>query len=73
MPKQNIELNDFTGGLFTEHTGLNAPANTAQEIDNFIIEKTGGITKRGGLDQTADIDDSVLGTGSGSQGPVKFT
>lgn len=41
---------NFTGGLNTEATPLNFPENSAQEIDNFDLFRTGEVKRRLGLD-----------------------
>ena len=42
--------NNFTGGLKTEHTGLNFPENAATETFNCIYDKVGNVERRLGFD-----------------------
>lgn len=51
MPKQSqrAEVNNFTKGLITEASLLNFPPNAASTIENFEINRTGGIDRRLGL------------------------
>ena len=41
---------NFTGGLNTEATPLNFPENTAQDIDNLDLFRTGEVKRRLGID-----------------------
>ncbi len=41
---------NFTGGLNTEATPLNFPENSAQEVDNFDLFRTGEIKRRRGIE-----------------------
>lgn len=46
----NVVYNNFTGGLITEASPLNFPANAAQTIDNIVLSRDGRIKRRLGLD-----------------------
>ena len=48
--EQHQFFTNFTKGLNTEATPLNFPENTAQELDNFDLFRTGEIKRRLGLD-----------------------
>jgi hypothetical protein len=41
--------NNFTGGLVTEATALNFPENAVTYTENCVFDKTGFVTRRGGL------------------------
>jgi hypothetical protein len=41
--------NNFTGGLVTEATALNFPENAVTYTENCVFDKTGYVTRRGGL------------------------
>lgn len=54
MPKQLIELNNFSRGLFTESTPLNFPENTVSEISDFDLSLDGSIRRRGGFVEVSE-------------------
>jgi len=52
MPRQNqtSEHNTFVAGLITEASPLTFPDNAAVDINNFVLSKTGKISRRLGMD-----------------------
>jgi len=48
--EQHKFFTNFTGGLNTEATPLNFPENSAQELDNYDLFRTGEVKRRLGLD-----------------------
>lgn len=62
---QASEFNTFVGGLVTEASPLTFPENTALDIQNFEINKTGTLRRRLGMDFEAGhvVIDSGVSTG----------
>lgn len=52
MPRQTVPQieNTFTGGLITEATALNFPANAVVDADNCVFHPKGDVYRRYGLD-----------------------
>lgn len=68
MPRgqpNSIEFSNFSGGLNTESTPLNAPENTVKDIRNLILNRDGSLQRRKGIDYETgfgltDATDDVL-------------
>ena len=62
---QASEFNTFVGGLVTEASPLTFPENTALDIQNFEINKTGTLRRRLGMDfeDSHVVIDSGVSTG----------
>jgi hypothetical protein len=48
--KSEKQYNNFTGGLVTEVSPLTFPENAALDLDNFVLERNGKISRRLGMD-----------------------
>ncbi len=56
MPQAANTVNNFSGGLKTEYTGLNFPENACTETDNCVFDSTGLVTRRAGFDRDNTSD-----------------
>lgn len=48
--KSEKQYNNFTKGLITEASSLSFPENAALDLDNLILERTGKVSRRLGVD-----------------------
>lgn len=59
--KQSYRIyNDFSKGLNTDFNGVNQDPNATIEIDNFIINNNGTISKRKGLEVESSLDTGIV-------------
>lgn len=50
---QNLEVNNFSGGLNTEASPLNYPVNSSLDEQNLVLNKDGSRQRRNGLERQA--------------------
>ena len=68
--KQVEEFNTFVGGIITEASPLTFPPNTAIDINNYSLNKTGSITRRLGIDFEDGHVSIDSGVSTGASGEV---
>jgi hypothetical protein len=60
-PGQRSDVNNFIGGLVTEASVLNFPANASADEQNFELDRTGLRTRRLGMNFEPDFENIVAG------------
>ena len=72
MPKQQLVLNDFSGGLNTYQDPRDLQMNELQTCQNFTFQRRNSLASIGSFVTHADAGSSQLGTISGGYGLFSF-
>jgi hypothetical protein len=56
-------MNNFTGGLKTEFTGLNFPENSCTDVDNCVFSLIGSVYRRSGFDYEENYQYNAIQSG----------
>ena len=61
MPKETLNINDFSGGLNTSTNPRDIEANQAQQIDGLMSYKSGSLQSQGGFIRPVGFSDTTGG------------